>query len=103
VTERRSRLLALAAALAFTLIPTLQPTVDAQLPTASLLGVGSCLLALAAAATLRGRLGLPLGWLTQAVAVGLGFATPMMFLMGGVFALLWSVAFVLGRRLDASR
>lgn len=76
---------------------------DAQLPTASLLGVGSCLLALAAAATLRGRLGLPLGWLTQAVAVGLGFATPMMFLMGGVFALLWVVAFVLGRRLDASR
>lgn len=35
MTERRSRLLALAAALAFTLIPTLQPTVDAQLPTAA--------------------------------------------------------------------
>ncbi len=34
MTARKSRLLALAAVLAFTLIPTLQPKVDAQLPTA---------------------------------------------------------------------
>jgi len=72
------------------------------LATASLIGGGSCLLALAAAATMRGRLGLPLGWLTQVVAVGLGLAAPMMFLMGGIFALLWAVAFVLGKRLHAS-
>ncbi len=34
MTARKSRLLTLAAVLAFTLIPTLQPKVDAQLPTA---------------------------------------------------------------------
>lgn len=35
MTRRASRLLVLAAVLAFTLIPTLQPTLDAQLPTAA--------------------------------------------------------------------
>jgi Protein of unknown function (DUF4233) len=72
-----------------------------QLAAASVVGGGSCLVALAAASTMRGRAGFPLGWLTQVVAVGLGLATPMMFLMGGIFVALWVVAFVLGKRLDA--
>ncbi|MFZ0529437.1 MAG: DUF4233 domain-containing protein, partial [Propionicimonas sp.] len=44
--------------------------------------------------------GYPLGWLTQVVAVALGFATPMMFAVGGMFALLWVVCFILGRRIE---
>ncbi|WP_040161314.1 DUF4233 domain-containing protein [Nigerium massiliense] len=64
------------------------------------LGVGSAVLALAAAFTLRRPVGFVLGWLAQAVAVGLGFATPWMFAMGSIFALLWLVTFVLGRRLE---
>lgn len=64
------------------------------------LGGAAALLALLAAGTMRRPIGFPLGWLTQAVGVCLGFATQWMFVMGGIFALLWVVSFVLGRRLD---
>lgn len=64
-------------------------------------GVGAAILALVAAGTLRFAVGYPLGWLTQIVALALGWLTPWMFAMGGVFALLWVITFVLGRRLDA--
>ena len=73
---------------------------DRSLPVAFGAGLGSAALALLAAALLRGPLGYPLGWLTQVVAVGLGFATDMMFAVGGMFALLWVVCFVLGRRIE---
>lgn len=63
-------------------------------------GVGA-FLAVVAAATLRRGWGYPLGWLTQVAAVALGVLTPMMYLAGGMFALLWVVTFVLGRKLDA--
>lgn len=67
------------------------------------LGGAATLLALVAAGTMRRPIGFPLGWLTQAVGVCLGFTTRWMFLMGGIFALLWVVSFVLGRRLDRAR
>lgn len=60
---------------------------------------GAIVLALAAAALLRRPVGFPLGWLTQVVALALGFGTEFMFAMGFVFVLLWTVTFVLGRRL----
>ena len=70
--------------------------------TSALLGGGSALLAAIAAALLRTPVGYPLGWLTQVVVIALGFATPMMFLVGGMFALLWVVVLVLGRRIERS-
>ena len=36
------------------------------------------------------------------VAIGFGFATEMMFVVGGMFALLWVVCFVLGRRIETT-
>jgi hypothetical protein len=66
------------------------------------LGLGAAVLAIVAAALLRCPGGYLLGWLTQAVAVGLGFATPMMFAVGGIFLLLWVVCFVLGRRIETT-
>lgn len=66
--------------------------------TAASIGI---VLALTAAALLRSPVGYPLGWLTQLVAIGMGLLTPWMFWVGGVFALLWVVGFVLGRRLEA--
>lgn len=72
------------------------------MPVATAVAVGglAAVLALAAAALLRGPVGFPLAWLTQVVAVGLGWATPMMFAVGGIFALLWVACFVLGRRIE---
>jgi hypothetical protein len=71
-------------------------------PVAFGLGSAAAVLALAAAALLRGPAGYPLGWLTQLVAIALGLATPMMFAVGGIFALLWVVCFVLGRRIETT-
>ncbi len=75
--------------------------VDAvSVPVAFGIGLGAVALAVLAAALLRRPLGYPLGWLTQVVAVGMGFVTEMMFAVGGMFALLWAVCFVLGRRIE---
>ena len=58
--------------------------------------------AIAACALLRHPVGYPLGWLTQVMVVGIGVLTPWMYWLGGMFALLWVVSFVLGRRLEQS-
>ena len=66
-------------------------------------GGGAAVLALLASGLLRRPAGYPLGWLTQLVGVGLGLLTPAMFVVGLMFAALWVVSFVLGKRLDAAR
>ncbi len=71
--------------------------------TSALIGGGGAALALVAAGLLRTPVGYPVGWLAQVVMVALGFATPMMFAVGGLFALLWVLVFVLGRRIERSR
>ena len=63
-------------------------------------GGGAALLALVAAGTLRRPFGYPIGWLTQLVGLGLGLLTPAMFVVGIVFAGIWVVSFILGRRLE---
>ncbi|MGI3785271.1 MAG: DUF4233 domain-containing protein [Janthinobacterium lividum] len=68
---------------------------------AALLGSGAAVLALLGAALLRKPVGYPIGWVAQLVGVLLGLLTPAMFVVGGMFAALWVVSFVLGKRLDA--
>jgi Protein of unknown function (DUF4233) len=72
----------------------------AALP-AALLGSGAALLALAGAGLLRKPAGYPIGWVAQLAGILLGLLTPAMFVVGGMFAALWVVSFVLGKRLDA--
>lgn len=62
-------------------------------------GVAS-VLAIIATAGLRRGWGYPVGWLTQVVAIALGILTPWMYAMGFIFALIWTISFVLGKRLD---
>ncbi|MDN5725090.1 MAG: DUF4233 domain-containing protein [Propionibacteriales bacterium] len=65
-------------------------------------GGGTAVLALLATALMRvTRVGYPLGWLTQVACVALGLVTTGMFFVGGMFAALWIISFVLGRRLEA--
>lgn len=59
------------------------------------------LLALTAAGLLRRPTGYLIGWITQPIGILLGLLTPAMFVVGGMFAGLWVLSFVLGRRLDA--
>lgn len=67
-------------------------------------GGAAAVLALVAAAMLRKPgIGYVLGWAAQAAALALAFLTLGMLIMGVMFATLWVVCFVLGRRLEAQR
>lgn len=72
---------------------------------ATLAGGVAALIAIVAAGILRRRphVGYPLGWVAQAAALTLGFLTIGMVLMGVMFACLWAVCFVLGRRLETQQ
>lgn len=68
--------------------------------TAVALGGVCALLALVSALGLRRGWGYPLGWITQAAGILLGLATPMMYLVGAIFAVVWVASYVMGRRLQ---
>lgn len=85
-------------------IPVMIMTADVPALIASLAGGAAALLALAASAMMRRpRVGYALGWLTQVVALALGFLTYGMFVMGAMFLTLWITCFVLGRRIEDVR
>ncbi|WP_211223277.1 DUF4233 domain-containing protein [Propionicicella superfundia] len=68
---------------------------------AAAIGAAGAVLALGAAALLRtGVAGYVLGWVTQAGIVAVGLVVPMMWFVGGMFAMIWTICFVLGRRLE---
>lgn len=64
-------------------------------------GGGAALLALLGVALLRRPVGYPVGWVTQLAGLALGFLISTMFVVGVMFAGLWVVTFILGKRLDA--
>jgi hypothetical protein len=68
---------------------------------AAAFGGGVALLALLAAGLLRSRAGYFLGWLAQLAGLALGFLTTTMFVVGAVFAAVWVMSFVMGKRLDS--
>lgn len=49
---------------------------------------------------LRRSWGLSLGWLLQVPVLAIGFLAPAMFIVGGIFAVLWYVAIHQGSRID---
>ena len=84
-------------------IPVLVAVSDVDTGRAFAPGLGLAGLAIVAAAFLSRPFGLWLGHLVQAGAVLMGFAVPVMFFLGAVFAGLWVLAIVLGRRVDAAK
>ncbi len=66
-------------------------------------GGGAALLALLSCGLLRRPAGYAVAWVTQLVGIALGFLTPAMFIVGIMFAGLWVLTFVLGKRLEARR
>ena len=61
------------------------------------------LAALLAAGLLRTQAGYVLGWAVQAWLLLSGLLIPAMYVVGGVFALLWVVGLRLGARIDRER
>lgn len=84
-------------------IPVMIFTSDLSSGVATTIGVGGALLAIIATAMMRKPVGYLLGWVTQLVAIAMGFANGAMFIVGGMFMGLWIITFVLGKRLDAAK
>jgi len=84
-------------------IPVMIVIGDVPPGVASGFGGGAALLALLAAGTLRRPTGYYIGWLTQLVGIALGFLITSMFVVGVMFAAIWVVSFVLGKRLDQAK
>ncbi len=61
---------------------------------------GSCILV---SGMLRSPWGYYLGWAIQAGSLALGIFTPVMIVLGGIFALLWFTAFRLGGTIDRDK
>jgi hypothetical protein len=71
--------------------------------TALWVGLGLTLACLLLAGALRGEWAYVLGWVVQGAAVALGFVIPLMFVLGGIFALLWGSAYYLGLKIERER
>ncbi len=69
--------------------------------TAGIAGGVSAGLCLVAAGTVRRVWGWVLAWVAQLGGILLGLLTPGMFVVGGLFAVLFVATFVLGKRLQA--
>jgi len=83
--------------------PVLISIADVEVWTALAIGLGLAVLCLVAAGSLRSEWGYALGWLLQVAAIALGFLIGLMFFLGGVFALLWATAYLLGRKIERER
>ena len=65
------------------------------------LGLALTVLLLFAVGTLRRSWGLTFGWLLQVPVIAIGLLAPAMFIVGGIFVVLWYVAIHQGSRVDA--
>ena len=81
-------------------IPGMIQVSDVAIPLALGAGGVAALLPLIAAATLRTPLGWVLAWVSQIACLALGLLTPWMYVVGGAFAALFVVEFVLGRWIE---
>lgn len=67
------------------------------------IGLGLCVLCFLLAGMLRKPWAYVAGHVVQVAAVGLGFVVPMMFVVGGLFALLWFTAYWLGGKIEREK
>ena len=84
-------------------IPVMISVEDVDTSLALGLGLGLAALCLLTASLLRHAWAYGLGHAIQAAAVGLGFLVPIMFFVGAMFAALWALAYLLGRKIEADR
>ena len=82
-------------------IPVMIMISDVTPAAAAAFGGGAAVLAILAAGLLRSPVGYILGWAAQLAGLSLGFLTSTMFIVGALFAAVWVLSFVLGKRLDS--
>lgn len=71
--------------------------------TALWIGLGLAVLCVLTAGMLRREWAYWLGWLVQLAAIALGVEIRVMIVLGLIFFLLWTTAYLLGSRIDADR
>lgn len=84
-------------------VPVMISVEDVPAGLALALGLGLAVLCILTAGMLRKPSGYVVGHVLQVAVVALGFLVPVMFFVGGMFALLWASAFLLGRRIEADK
>ncbi|MER6942208.1 DUF4233 domain-containing protein, partial [Nocardioides sp. NPDC000441] len=67
------------------------------------LGLGFFVACIVVAGLLRRPWAYWLGWALQVVAIGMGFLISIMFVVGVIFAVLWGMADILGRKIERER
>ncbi|WP_238473467.1 DUF4233 domain-containing protein [Nocardioides cavernaquae] len=80
--------------------PVMITVADVSAGVAVPIGVGLCVLCIVLSGMLRRPWAYGAGHLVQIAAVGIGFVVPMMFLVGGLFAILWFTAYWLGMKIE---
>jgi hypothetical protein len=95
--------LALESVVLFLSTPVMIQVSDVSAGPAIAVGLGLAVLSLLLSGMLRFAWGFVLGSVLQVAAVALGLVVPAMFVLGGIFALLWVMALVLGRRVDTAK
>jgi len=76
---------------------------DVSVGKALLLGLGLALACLVLAGLLRWEGAYIVGFVLQAAAIALGLLVSMMFVLGVIFAALWTAAYLLGRKIERDR
>lgn len=83
--------------------PVLVQIADVSVGVSVSIGLGLMVVAVLLAGMLRREWAYGAGWALQVAAVALGLVIPMMFVLGGIFALLWGTADLMGRRIERER
>ena len=84
-------------------VPVMISVEDVDTSLALVLGLGLAVLCVLTAALLRHPWAYVVGHVLQVGAVSLGFVVPVMFFVGAMFAGLWALAYLVGRRIEADR
>ncbi|MFC6153527.1 DUF4233 domain-containing protein [Nocardioides yefusunii] len=83
--------------------PVLIGVTEVNTVLAWVVGVGLCVLSFLTAGLLRKEWGYWLGGAIQVASILVGFWIPVMFFLGGVFALLWFGSDALGRKIEREK
>ncbi len=91
-------------AISFGLVtPVLLTLTDMATWLALTMGLGFVVVCFVLAGMLRKPWAYSAGHVVQGLAIGLGFIVPMMFVVGGLFALLWGTAYWLGGKIEREK
>ena len=76
---------------------------DANATFALVIGIALAGLLILTVGVITKPIAVPIGWVHQVLVIAAGIVVPTMFLVGGIFALLWFYAVRNGQRVDRAR